>query len=185
MLPAVVTTVSGVAIAWATGGLRRYGHRLERLADLAAKMPEDSQAQKSMLAAVDTEAARLLEAPQSVRWALRLLAVVWFLGFLGWQHQRLVSGGLAPAEAGAAVTAAVFTTVLVCAFVHVLEFVVTEVRRQRRERRLAAATVPGDVNRGSAPGPDPGGRVVSLEAGTSGREPRTPAHVPARDRQAG
>ena len=63
-----VVPIAGAALLAAlTGTLRRYGHHLERLSDLAEKMPDCSPARIKLDAAVQAEAARLLAVPRKVR----------------------------------------------------------------------------------------------------------------------
>lgn len=63
-----VVPIAGTALLAAlTGTLRRYGAHLERLSDLAEKVPEGSPARIKLDAAVQAEAARLLAVPRKVR----------------------------------------------------------------------------------------------------------------------
>lgn len=78
LVPSLVSLVGAVVLAWVTGGWRKYGYHLERLADLAAKMPEDSEARRRLDEAVQDEAARLLRVPARIRrLELLLLFLFW------------------------------------------------------------------------------------------------------------
>ncbi len=95
----LVPIAGGILLAWFTGGFRKYGSHLERLADLAAKMPKDTPARADLYRAVQDEAARLLSVPQPVRRASRLLGGLFLLYSPVLLFQFGLWRGLTPVEA--------------------------------------------------------------------------------------
>lgn len=79
----IVPFAGAALLAALTGTLRRYGAHLERLSDLAEKMPEGSPARNRLDLAVQTEAERLLAVPRKVRVSNRILIVYSFLLLTG------------------------------------------------------------------------------------------------------
>lgn len=71
---ALIALAGSMVLAWLTGDVRKYGHNLERLIDLAAKMP-DGDSKDRMDAAVREEAARLVMTPPRVKRAQRIVLV--------------------------------------------------------------------------------------------------------------
>lgn len=119
---ALVPVTGAFILAWVTGGLRKYGHHLERLADLAAKMPQGTPARAGLDRAVQEEAARLLDVPREVRRARAVLRTLLVVIAIGAWMQIAASRGLAPDEAAERVYVLFFVMLLVIPLTTVAEF---------------------------------------------------------------
>ncbi len=75
--------LSGLALAYFTGAWRKFGHRMERYYDLAAKMPKDSPARKKFEDAANKQAEQAagwtLDVPLPVRLVVYLLSLIFAL----------------------------------------------------------------------------------------------------------
>lgn len=106
----VLTLICGLALAYVTGAWRRYGHRMERLYDLAIKMPVGSPTRKRFEDAADAEAVKMANRslhapPASVMMAFRFigytLLIYWALFLVNRQAESIGRNlGMFYADAG-------------------------------------------------------------------------------------
>lgn len=160
LLPIGGGVLAALLTAWLTGAIRSYGSHLERLADLAAKMPEDTEARRRLDAAVQEEASRLLRVPARVRrryWVLIFLA--WPLYFEGMARWTQLWGASEPDAYREALYAPLFLLLLWQAWV-VVRFHGSRVRealRQQRAQGRAAAALTEEEAPPDPPAPRPPG----------------------------
>ena len=131
----LAAAAGGLLLAWATGGFRKYGHHLERLSDLAAKMPEGTPARMKLDVAVQEEATRLLQVPVRVRRAAWVLLIVVAWATLSALGNRWLSQGVPPGDVGLGLLFVILFWLVGFPVVTVAEFLVQSRIRRRRSSR--------------------------------------------------
>ena len=172
----LIPIAGGVVLAWFTGSFRKYGHYLERLNDLAAKMPADSPARAKLDEAVQEEAARLLSKPTAIRHCETILLTIFCLALIGYIYTDLTAQGMGPREVGLAIWGYVLMAFVLALIGVVAEFHVRSLIRSTRSSRgtKAHAPEPSSRDRLSAASRQPG-------VESAGVEPDEPAEIDVRN----